>query len=135
MASRQYLKVTVMHYKNPSKTDEEFEEHFCKNINPQWTKIIKKHGFLKYSVTFCPETVSEAALMFEQVRPGWTVLRSHAALTYLVPDFEYINALASDPEYLTIAKSLEAGWIDSSRGEIVLGYEKVFFDDTKASGA
>lgn len=38
-------------------------------------------------------------------------------------------ALTSDPEYQEIGRTSEAGWIDSSRGEIMVGYEKVYIEN------
>lgn len=38
-------------------------------------------------------------------------------------------ALTSDPEYQEIGRESEAGWIDSSRGEIMVGYEKIYIDN------
>lgn len=50
MASRDVLKVSALHYKDPSKTDEEFEKHVCENINPAWVKLVKRHEVMKYSI-------------------------------------------------------------------------------------
>lgn len=50
MTSRDVLKVSVLHYKDPSKTDEEFEKHVTENINPAWIKLVKRHEFMKYSI-------------------------------------------------------------------------------------
>lgn len=50
MASRDVLKVSALHYKDPSKTDEEFERHVSENINPAWVKLVKRHEVMKYSI-------------------------------------------------------------------------------------
>lgn len=50
MASRDVLKVSALHYKDPSKTDEEFEKHVSENINPAWVKLVKRHEVMKYSI-------------------------------------------------------------------------------------
>lgn len=65
----------------------------------------------------------------EKLRPGWTVISSHAVLTYWVRDIQYMMALTGDPEYQEIGRELEAGWIDSTKGEIMVGYEKVYIDN------
>lgn len=65
----------------------------------------------------------------EKVRPGWTVISSHAVLTYWVRDIQHMMVLTSDPEYQEIGRESEAGWIDSTRGEIMVGYEKVYIDN------
>lgn len=65
----------------------------------------------------------------EKVRPGWTVISSHAVLTYWVRDIQHMMALTGDPEYQEIGRESEAGWIDSTRGEIMVGYEKVYIDN------
>ncbi|KAG8161558.1 hypothetical protein KVR01_008545 [Diaporthe batatas] len=130
MASRDVLKVSALHYKDPSKTDEEFEKHVCENINPAWVKLVKRHEVMKYSITFCPGDVSEAlAATVDKVRPGWTVIRSHAVLTYWVRDIQHMMALTSDPEYQEIGRKSEDGWIDSTRGEIMVGFEKVYVNN------
>ncbi|KAH6968157.1 hypothetical protein FAVG1_11695 [Fusarium avenaceum] len=130
MASRDVLKVSALHYKDASKTDEEFEKHINENINPAWMQLVKRHEVMKYSVTFCPCEVSEAlAKTVERVRPGWTVIDSHAVLSYWVRDMKHMLALTSDPEYQEIGRTSEAGWIDSSRGEIMVGYEKVYIEN------
>lgn len=80
--------------------------------------------------TFCPSSLSEAlAATVEKVRPGWTVISSHAVLAYWVRDIQHLMALTSDPEYQEIGRESEDGWIDSSRGEIMVGYEKVYIDN------
>lgn len=38
-------------------------------------------------------------------------------------------ALTSDPEYQEIGRESEAGWIDSNRGEIMVGYEKICIEN------
>lgn len=40
-------------------------------------------------------------------------------------------ALTGDPEYQEIGRESEAGWIDSTKGEIMVGYEKVYIDNKK----
>lgn len=50
MASRDVLKVSALHYKDASKTDEEFEKHINENINPAWMQLVKRHEVMKYSV-------------------------------------------------------------------------------------
>ncbi|KAM0339116.1 hypothetical protein ACHAPU_011069 [Fusarium lateritium] len=130
MASRDVLKVAALHYKDASKTDEEFERHIHENINPAWVKLVKRHEVFKYTVTFCPCEVSESlAKTVERVRPGWTVIDSHAVLTYWVRDMKHMLALTGDPDYQELGRTTEAGWIDSSRGEIMVGYEKVYVED------
>lgn len=54
MASRDILKVSALHYKDPSKTDEEFEKHVSENINPAWVKLVKRHEVMKYSIVSVP---------------------------------------------------------------------------------
>ncbi|KAJ4422406.1 hypothetical protein N0V82_002962 [Gnomoniopsis sp. IMI 355080] len=132
MASRDVLKVSALHYKDPSKIDDEFEKHVTENINPAWLKLVKRHEVIKYSITFCPSTVSEAlAATVDKVRPGWTVISSHAVLTYWVRDIQHMMALTNDPEYQDVGRDSEAGWIDSNRGEIMVGYEKVYIDNNE----
>lgn len=65
----------------------------------------------------------------EKTRRGWTVTSSHAVLTYWVRDIQQMMALTSDPEYQEIGRESEAGWIDSNRGEIMVGYEKVYIEN------
>jgi hypothetical protein len=50
MASRDVLKVSAYHYKDESKTDEEFEIHFHNVINRDWLELVKRHGVFKYTV-------------------------------------------------------------------------------------
>lgn len=38
-------------------------------------------------------------------------------------------ALTMDPEYQEIGGESEAGWVDSNRGEINVGYEKVYIEN------
>lgn len=40
-------------------------------------------------------------------------------------------ALTMDPEYQEIGRESEAGWIDSNRVEIMVGYEKVYIENKK----
>jgi hypothetical protein len=54
MASRDVLKVSALHYKDPSKTDEEFERHVCENINPAWVELVKRHEVMRYSIVSGP---------------------------------------------------------------------------------
>lgn len=67
----------------------------------------------------------------DKVRPGWTVGTAHATLTYYVRDMEHMLQLVKDPEYQELGRISEAGWIDSSKGEIMIGYEKAYIDDGK----
>lgn len=94
MASGDVLKVSALHYKDPSNTDEDFEKHVTEKINPAWVKLVQRHEVIKYSI------VSGSPL-----------------------------ALTVDPEYQEIGRDSEAGWIDSPRGEIMVGYERVHIDN------
>lgn len=58
MASRDVLKVSALHYKDPSKTDEEFEKHVTENINPAWVKLVKRHEVMKYTIVSNPCTAA-----------------------------------------------------------------------------
>lgn len=58
MASRDVLKVSALHYKDPSKSDEEFERHVSENINPAWVKLIKRHEVMKYSIVSVPRLLA-----------------------------------------------------------------------------
>lgn len=40
----------ALHYKDPSKTYEEFEKHVTENIKPTWVKLVKRHEVMKYSI-------------------------------------------------------------------------------------
>ncbi|KAJ0336176.1 hypothetical protein COL922a_008272 [Colletotrichum nupharicola] len=112
MSPRDVLKVFVFHQKDADKTDEEFEKHVCDNINP--ASVIKT----------CQAIYGYEILDFEKC-DGWAVINSHAVLTYWVRDM----SLASDSEYHEIGRKLEKSWIDSTRGEVMVGYEKVLIDN------
>lgn len=158
MASRDVLKVSALHYKHPSKTDEEFEQYVTENINPACVKLVKRHEVMKYSIvsgprfqaclvcppeastwltlddpwhqTFCPSSVSEAlAATVEKVRPDWTFISSHAVLTCWVRDIQHLMTLSNDSEYQEIGQDSEDCGIDSNRGDIMVGYEKVYIDN------
>lgn len=58
MASRDVLKVSALHYKDPSKTDEEFKRHVSENINPAWVKLVKRHEVMKYSIVSVPRLLA-----------------------------------------------------------------------------
>lgn len=58
MASRDVLKVSALHYKDPSKTDEEFERHVSENINPAWVKLVKRHEVMKYAIVSVPRLLA-----------------------------------------------------------------------------
>ncbi|KAK1962348.1 hypothetical protein LY78DRAFT_684124 [Colletotrichum sublineola] len=62
---------------------------------------------------------------WSKVRLSWTVIDSHAAMTYWVRDIKHMLALTGDLDYREIGRTLEAGWIDSTKGEIMVGYERV----------
>lgn len=64
-----------------------------------------------------------------KVRPGWTVGTAHAVLTYYVRDMEHMLELVKDPEYQTKGRVPETGWIDSSKGQISIVYEKVYTEN------
>ncbi|CAI0643652.1 unnamed protein product [Colletotrichum noveboracense] len=132
MSPRDVLKVFVFHQKDADKTDEEFEKHVCDNINP--ASVIKTcqatYGYeildFEKRRTSCLSNVCGApAAMVERFQAGWAVINSHAVLTYWVRDM----SLASDSEYHEIGRKLEKSWIDSTRGEVMVGYEKVLIDN------
>ncbi|ROT36441.1 hypothetical protein SODALDRAFT_335541 [Sodiomyces alkalinus F11] len=130
MASRDVLKVSALHYKDASKTDEEFEKHVHENINPAWVQLVKRHGVFKYAVAFCPSIISaKLAEKVEKTRPGWTVISSHAVLTYWVRDIEHMLALTADEGYKELGRTSEVGWIDSTKGEVMVGYERVYIEN------
>jgi hypothetical protein len=65
----------------------------------------------------------------DKIRPGWQVGTAHAVLTYYVKDMNDMMKLINDPEYHAKGRESEEGWIDASKGEIHIGYEKVYLEN------
>lgn len=37
--------------------------------------------------------------------------------------------ITSDPDYQEVGRESEVGWIDSTKGEIMVGYERVYIEN------
>ncbi|KAK2773099.1 hypothetical protein CKAH01_13643 [Colletotrichum kahawae] len=131
MASCDVPKVSALHYKDPSKTGEEFEKHVCGNINHVCIQLVKRHKVMQCSINFCPSNVygALAAMVERPTRDGSLSIPMQLLPVGCGISSLPMMALTSDPEYQEIGRESEEGWIEYSRGEIMVGCEKVFMDN------
>ncbi|KAK7750073.1 hypothetical protein SLS62_008066 [Diatrype stigma] len=130
MASKEVLKVDVHHYKLSSVSDETFEKWFHEELTPKWIILVKKHNVLRYTATYTPPRFrNELGPQLDMVRPGWKISGSDVTLTYYVRDIDDLRALLGDPEYQKRGRESEEGFIDSTKGELHVGWETVYFED------
>lgn len=57
------------------------------------------------------------------------MLGAHLTLTYYVRSFEDMKAILSDPEYQARGRETEVGWIDTSKGQVKVGWETIYLEN------
>ncbi|KAI1386967.1 uncharacterized protein F4822DRAFT_331212 [Hypoxylon trugodes] len=130
MATKQLLKVEAFHYKLDSVSDDAFEKYINEDLTPKWVALIKKHDVIRYTSTITPTTFAgEFGPVLEQLRPGWKMNEANLTLTYYVRSFDEMKAILNDPDYQAKGRDTEVGWIDTSRGQLKLGWETVYIEN------
>ncbi|KAI1120563.1 hypothetical protein F5Y10DRAFT_123432 [Nemania abortiva] len=130
MGSKQLLKVEAFHYKLDSVSDEAFQKFVQDELTPTWVALVKKHKVVRYTSTITPSTfAARFRPQLEKTRPGWIMNEAHLTLTYYVRNFEDMLELISDPEYQARGRDVEIGWIDTSRGQIKIGWETTYLEN------
>ncbi|OTA97041.1 hypothetical protein M434DRAFT_392221 [Hypoxylon sp. CO27-5] len=132
MAAKNILKVEAFHYKLDSVSDEAFEKYVHQVLTPKWVALVKRHNVLRYTSTITPSTFSkEFGPVLEQTRPGWQMNEAHLTITYYVRNIDEMKAIVADPEYESRGRDTEVGWIDTSKGQVKIGWETTYLEDGK----
>ncbi|KAI1479988.1 hypothetical protein F4774DRAFT_113049 [Daldinia eschscholtzii] len=129
MPETQLVKITVQHWRKEGVSEEDFVK-WCKEEQvPRYVGLVKKHGFVRWTMYFTP---SERRAPLEAVlaaKPGYKVDDYDVVHNYYAPCLDNVVSLLADPEYTARATEPEQAWIDTSRASLQIGYEIVYLDD------
>ncbi|KAI1800061.1 hypothetical protein F4811DRAFT_54721 [Daldinia bambusicola] len=129
MSETQLVKITVQHWKKEGVSEEDFVR-WCKEEQvPRYIGLVKKHGFVRWTMYFTPSASPAPLEAVIAPRPGYKVDNYDVVLNYYAPSLDNIVSLLADPECGARATEPEEAWIDTSRALLKIGYETVYLDD------
>ncbi|KAM6484625.1 EthD domain-containing protein [Trichoderma sp. SZMC 28011] len=131
MATKQrLLRLTLMQYKNPKITDEEFQKHWSEHHAPIASAWLARNGIVGYTQYHTPpETRNLATALAETV--GATVAPFDGYVEFFVNNPEDLWKATSDPEYPVKMHPDEQYMFDSSKMQVTIGWVEVYIQDGK----
>ncbi|KAI1416804.1 hypothetical protein F5Y13DRAFT_153095 [Hypoxylon sp. FL1857] len=129
MPETQLVKITVQHWRKEGVSEEDFVK-WCKEEQvPRYIGLVKKHGFIRWTMYFTPSASRAPLEALLASKPGYKIDDYDAVLNYYAPSLDNVVSLMSDPEFNTRASEPEQAWIDTSRASLQIGYEIVYLDE------
>ncbi|KAI9739974.1 MAG: hypothetical protein M1818_005030 [Claussenomyces sp. TS43310] len=130
MSYRRVVKVTLLIYKKPGTTDEEFAHYWAEVHGKKSMPGMLKHGVLHYSQTHTPILARQTLLETSGAPPG-RILDCDGVATATFPTWEAARAWQFDEETKRIQKEDGAIFADHTRQRLVAGEEVLFIEDGK----
>ncbi|KAK5996635.1 Dehydratase iacD [Cladobotryum mycophilum] len=126
----QPLKYTVTHYRQASRTHQEFKKWITEVHLPLGLPIFQRHGALGYTLFFTPKDLNDAVKEVGKVYPTWDFADYDCFIEYTLPSIDTIKAITADPEWPT-AIAHQEDWIDVTKGLVSIGYATSYMVDGK----
>ncbi|KAI0101743.1 hypothetical protein GGR51DRAFT_529207 [Nemania sp. FL0031] len=130
------MKMTVLHYRNPSRDEKTWTEWYLKEHVPRFVPIVHKHGIDRFELYMTPSEFKEQFKTdLEKYKggssEGWNMAPYDAATIYWVTDPQKVRNMLSDPDWNNKVIAFEKDWIDQSRADVQLGFQTTFIEGGK----
>ncbi|KAI1392615.1 uncharacterized protein F4822DRAFT_134107 [Hypoxylon trugodes] len=131
--SHQFLKLSVIHWRVPGVSEEDYQNWIHKTIIPPMMRLVEKHNIVHYSVTSTPSSLHpewNAMIAGLGRGPAWKVVDCDMIVNYWLRSSDDLKALATDPDYPKITAT-EKDFSDKDHAEIIVGYETLYLVNGK----
>lgn len=109
-------------------TPEEFNSYWANNHSALAVNFHLRIGVIKYSQYHSTPEIRDLA----RVEGGLPILEFDGAAEFWVPNLETLQAMGSDPEYLTKIQPDEANFIDMSSFKMIVGVDYIVVENQNA---
>ncbi|RYP52200.1 hypothetical protein DL768_002591 [Monosporascus sp. mg162] len=124
-------KVTVLHYRKPGVSEEEFYRRMNEEFTPMATPIINRYKILKFVLNHSPSHLRNEAADAVALK-GWTLSDYDGSVEYWVQDVDEIKkGLMIDPDWTGKVAVLEEDIGDKHRGLVQVSFEEVYIENGK----
>ena len=127
------VRVTLLAYRNPKLTEDEFHEHWTNVHAPKVSAHLAKFGILSYRQYHCPSSLRQSYIT------GLTSMGKDASsgadydgfVELLMPDLSCYEKALSDQHYKDVIAPDDTYFADMERSKIMVGWEEVYVKDGK----
>ncbi|KAH7312619.1 hypothetical protein B0I35DRAFT_513942 [Stachybotrys elegans] len=125
------LKVSVLHYRDPSRDEETWIKWYMEEHIPRFIPIVQRHGIHRCELYITPQSLKDKfqADLDELKGDGDERMASYdAVITYWVTDPQQMRNMLTDPDWTDKVAAFEVGWIDLSKMDMQIGTQTTFIE-------
>ncbi|KAH7057099.1 EthD domain-containing protein [Macrophomina phaseolina] len=124
------IKVQILHYRNPSMTEEEYYDHWSKTHAALAAPWLARNGVLKYALFHTPQKDRDNLAPMAK-SAGWKIHNHDGSVELWVRSLDDLARATQDPDYIANIHPDESHFLDKSRTEVIIGWEEVRVLDGK----
>ncbi|OJD33911.1 dimeric alpha+beta barrel [Diplodia corticola] len=129
-ATETVLKVQILHYRNPNMTEEEYYHFWSNHHAKKAAPWLARNGVLKYAIYHTPREHREMLAPMAQ-RAGWKMHEHDGSVELWVRSLDDLARATQDPDYIANIHPDHTIFLDTSRTEVIIGWEEVRVKDGK----
>lgn len=127
------LRVTLLAYRNPNLTEEQFHYHWTNIHAPKVSAHLAKFGILSYKQYHCPSSLRQS---FTSAIPSLSKGADSAAdydgfVELLMPSLDCYEKALQDEYYVNVVAPDDKYFADMERSKMLVGWEEVYVQDGK----
>ncbi|KAK5637183.1 hypothetical protein RRF57_012895 [Xylaria bambusicola] len=130
------LKVSILHYRDPSRNEEEWTKWYIEEQIPRFIPVAQRHGIDRCELYMTPTVFKEK---FQEdldnlkggCAAGWNMAPYDAATIYWVTDAQKLRNMLSDPDWNNKVAAFEKGWISQNKVDVQVGTQTTFIEEGK----
>lgn len=127
------LRVTLLAYRNPNLTEEQFHHHWTNIHAPKVSAHLAKFGILSYKQYHCPSSLRTS---FTTALPSLGKTAESSAdydgfVELLMPSLDCYEKALQDEYYKNVVGPDDQYFADMERSKIMIGWEEVYVQDGK----
>ncbi|KAI1342717.1 hypothetical protein F5Y15DRAFT_266079 [Xylariaceae sp. FL0016] len=127
------LKVSVLHYRDPQRSEEEWTKWYTEEQIPRFIPMAHKHGIDRCELYLTPQTFKQQFQAdLDNLKggcaEGWNMAPYDAATIYWVTDPQKIRNMLNDPDWNDKVVPHEKGWIDQQKVDVQVGTQQTYIE-------
>ncbi|KAI1120770.1 hypothetical protein F5Y10DRAFT_117232 [Nemania abortiva] len=127
----QMLKVSVLHYRDPDRNEEDFTKWYLEEQIPRFISIAKKHQIDRCELYLTPTSLkTHFQTDLDELKggcaEGWNMAPYDAATIYWVTNAQKIRNMLLDNDWNEKVVPFEKGWIKQNQVDVQAGKQFTF---------
>ncbi|KAL6872026.1 EthD domain-containing protein [Trichoderma novae-zelandiae] len=124
------LRLTLMQYKNPNLTDDQFQKHWTEHHAPLASSWLARNGIIGYTQYHTPPSTRNLAATLAQT-VGAVVAPFDAYIEFMVRSVEDLWRATADPEYPVKMQPDEEYMFEQGTMQVTVGWVEAYVQDGK----